>query len=60
VGSEIDDVMAAGGQQADEVLFQFEPGVIGADGDSRHLPSLRSAALAAKLLTVEEPWPWIP
>ena len=35
--------MALAGEHLDEVLLQLEPGVVGADGDARHQPSLRSA-----------------
>ena len=40
VRAEVEHVVAAGGEHADEVLLQLVAGVIGADGDSRHRASL--------------------
>ncbi len=41
VGPEVDHVVTASREHADEMLLQLVSGVIGADGDSWHPPSLR-------------------
>ncbi len=40
VGPEIGHLVTICSEDSDEMLFQFVPGVIGADGDSRHRASL--------------------
>ena len=57
VGAEVGHVVSLRREHADEVLLQLVPGVVGADGDSRHPPSLRSAAVGDRtLLTVGRSW----